>query len=122
MSLLSFIPWLLLAAAPATGVEPAAETAQLSPFLLWAVDLGVVTLVAGIVLCVVRILIGPHLATRVLAADALSLHVVGLIVVLAIRLETLAFFDVALVVAIIGFASTLAFAQYIGARPGRANE
>ncbi|MBL1218225.1 MAG: K+/H+ antiporter subunit F [Planctomycetes bacterium] len=70
----------------------------------------------GMVLCLYRMLRGPHLADRVLAGDVLSMHVVGLVILLTIRLRTTAFFDAALVVAIIGFASTLAFAQYIGAR------
>jgi multicomponent K+:H+ antiporter subunit F len=58
---------------------------------------------------------GPSLADRVTAADTLALEVIGLVIVLAIRLETTIFFDAALVVAIVGFASTVAFAQYIGA-------
>jgi len=75
-----------------------------------------VTITLGIVLVLYRMLRGEHLADRVLAADALALHVVGLVILLAIRLGTEVFFDAALVVAIIGFASTLAFAQYIGNR------
>ena len=59
---------------------------------------------------------GPSLADRVLAADLLSLHVVGLVILLTIYLGNLVFFDAALAVAIIGFVSTLGFAQYIHAR------
>lgn len=85
-------------------------------FIAIIVDVGIVTITLGIVLLLLRMLRGPHLADRVLAADALSLHVVGLVVLLALRLGTEVFFDAALVVAIIGFASSLAFAQYIGNR------
>ena len=87
----------------------------LTPAVRLAVEVGVLTLGFAIILCLYRIMRGPHLADRVLAADALSLQVVGLVILLTLRLGTTAFFDVALVVAIIGFASTLAFAQYIGA-------
>ena len=80
--------------------------------------LGVLTIGVGIILCLYRMLRGPHLADRVLAGDVLSMHVVAMVVLLAIYMGTTVFFDAALVVAIIGFASTLAFAQYIGARRG----
>lgn len=88
---------------------------EFEPILLAVVSVGVVTLIGGMGMCLYRILRGPHLADRVLAADALSLQVVGLVVLLAIGLRSMIYFDAALVVAIIGFASTLAFAQYIGA-------
>jgi multicomponent K+:H+ antiporter subunit F len=84
--------------------------------LFYIVNVGVVTIAFGMVLMLHRILKGPQLADRVLAADAISMHVVGLVILLAIRLRTDVFFDAALILAIIGFASTLAFAQYIGNR------
>ncbi len=97
------------------GYTASNETVILSPLVRYAVEVGVVVLVIAIILCLYRIMRGPHLADRVLAADALSLQVVGLVILLTLRLGTTAFFDVALVVAIIGFATTLAFAQLIGA-------
>jgi multicomponent K+:H+ antiporter subunit F len=94
--------------------QAASVTGDLPQMLLLIVTLGIVSVILGISLCVYRLYRGPHLADRVLAADTLSLHVVALVILLAIRLETAIFFDAVLVVAIIGFASTLAFAQYIG--------
>lgn len=119
----SFI-WALLGAAQEHGdaaaapaLEPTGPLAVAAATLLEiGLAIGFATLVLGIVLCLWRILRGPHLADRVLAADAMALHVVGLVIVLAIKLDTVIFFDVALVVAIIGFVSSLAFAQYIGSR------
>lgn len=95
----------------ATAVGSYAE-----PFLFYVVVLGIVAVFIGIILCLYRMLRGPHLADRALAGDVLSMHVVGLVILLAISLRTVIFLDAALVVAIMGFASTLAFAQYIGAR------
>lgn len=102
------------------GTTVIAEASAAQPFLFGIVELGVVTLVLGLVLCLYRLLRGPHLADRVLAGDAFSLHVVGLVILLTIYMGNTVFFDAALVVAIIGFASTLAFAQYIGTRGGEA--
>ncbi|MEC8982230.1 MAG: monovalent cation/H+ antiporter complex subunit F [Actinomycetota bacterium] len=78
------------------------------------VQLGVVTLVAGIGMAMVRIVRGPEVADRVLAADVLSLEVVGLVILLAVDQQRSLSLDAALLVAIVGFASTLAFAQFIG--------
>ena len=98
-------------------VDPAAQTGTpLEPVLFALTLVGVVVLVLGIVLCLYRLLRGPHLADRVLSADTLAVMVVGLVILLGIRLETTVFLDAALVVSILGFASTVAFAQYIGAR------
>ena len=104
----------------ATAIE--AMRAQVTPanwgqsLLFGVVDVGIVTLTIGMLILFYRIVRGPQLADRVLSSDAFSLHVVGLVILLAIRLRTEVFFDAAIVVAIIGFASTLAFAQYIGNR------
>jgi len=116
------------AAAPAllaAGKESGADTNELPgqgemvPFLSYAVTLGVYVLSAGMALCLYRLVRGPELADRVLAADLLSLHVVGLVVLLTIYVGNLVFFDTALVVSIIGFVSTIGFAQYIFATAPR---
>lgn len=92
---------------------------EMAPLLAYAVTLGVYVLCAGMALCLYRLARGPELADRVLAADLLSLHVVGLVIVLTIYVGNLVFFDTALVVAIIGFVSTVGFAQYIFATAPR---
>ncbi len=99
------------------GTAAHSSSSLAEPLVHGVVWLGSVTLIIGIGICLHRIFKGPHLADRVLAADAMSLHVVGIVILLAIQLQTTVFFDAALVVAIIGFASTLAFAQYIGSQP-----
>ena len=78
------------------------------------VQVGVVALVVGIGMAMVRMVRGPEVADRVLAADVLSLEVVGLVILLAIDQQRSLSLDVALLVAVVGFASTLAFAQFIG--------
>jgi multicomponent K+:H+ antiporter subunit F len=78
------------------------------------VQVGMVSLVAGIGMALARILRGPEVADRVLAADVLSLHVVGVVILLAVDQRQALSLDAALLVAIVGFASTLAFAQFIG--------
>jgi len=84
--------------------------------VLGVVDIGVIVLGVAFVLCLWRLVKGPTLADRGIASDLLAMQVVGLAILLTIRFETLVYFDTALVVAILGFASTAAFAQYIGRR------
>ncbi|MFG0257143.1 MAG: monovalent cation/H+ antiporter complex subunit F [Phycisphaerales bacterium JB043] len=94
-----------------TPAERLAET-----ILVHTVELGIVALGISIVVCLYRILRGPTLADRGLASDVIALQVVGLAILLTIRLKMLVFFDAVLIVAILGFASTIAFAQFIGRR------
>lgn len=96
------------------AVTPAEQVAERA--LFFVVELGIVTLAAALVLCLWRILKGPTLADRGLASDIFSLQIVGLAVLLTIRLRTLLFFDAVLIVSILGFVSTVAFAQFIGRR------
>ena len=79
----------------------------------WILQAGILTTVASILLCLIRMLRGPELADRVLAGDVIALQVVALVVLLTIVLGSPVFYDVALVVAVLGFASTVAFANYI---------
>lgn len=94
-----------------TPAEEAAET-----ILFWVVDAGVVMLVLSFALCLMRVVRGPTLIDRGIATDTITLHVVGLAILLTIGLRTLLYFDAVLIFAILGFATTVAFAQFIGRR------
>jgi multicomponent K+:H+ antiporter subunit F len=107
--------------AVAKGADPAGEPASaahslMAGPLLVITQIGVGVLVIGVLLCLYRMIKGPHLADRVLAGDTVAMLVAGLVVMLAIKYDTALFYDAALVVAILGFVSTVAFAQYIGAK------
>ena len=82
----------------------------------YTIDFGIVVIVVGMALCVARLLRGPHLADRALSADALVTHLMALVILFTIRAETLLLFDGVLVLALLGFVTTVAAAQYI-ARP-----
>ncbi len=83
---------------------------------LWAVDVGIVCIALAMLLCVYRLIRGPHLADRALAVDTLGIELIGLVILLAIRWRTTWFMDGVLVLSLLGFAGTVAMAQYI-ARP-----
>jgi len=99
--------------ATSVGSSVGAEVVSpLQPVLI--LELGAILAIAGMMLCLFRMVRGPHLADRVLSGDTFAYQVVGLVILLTVRMESTTYLDGALVVAIIGFASTLAFAQYIG--------
>jgi multicomponent K+:H+ antiporter subunit F len=77
------------------------------------VDVGILTVAAGVLVCVVRLFRGPHLADRAVALDTLAVHMVAFVILLTLRIDSLVLFDGALVLSLVGFASTVAVAQYI---------
>lgn len=60
-----------------------------------------------------RLARGPMLADRVLALDTLYVNTIALLVLFGIRHDTQAYFEAALIVALLGFVSTIALAKYL---------
>jgi multicomponent K+:H+ antiporter subunit F len=60
-----------------------------------------------------RLLRGPTLADRILALDTLYVNSVALLVLIGIHFGTVIFFEAALIIAMIGFVSTVALAKYL---------
>lgn len=81
-----------------------------------AVSLVQVLLSAALVLAFSRLVRGPSLADRVVALDLTALVVVGLIAVYEIQTGEPVLLDAAIVLALIGFVSTVAFARYLERR------
>lgn len=67
----------------------------------------------AILITVVRLIKGPSLPDRVVAMDLLGVLVVGMIVVLAGSTGVQATLDAAIVIALIGFVATVAYATYV---------
>ncbi len=78
-----------------------------------ALNIAIVAVSLAVLLCGWRLIFGPHSVDRVLAIDTLYINAVALIVLLGIRLDTPMLFEAALLVAMLGFASTVAMARYL---------
>jgi multicomponent K+:H+ antiporter subunit F len=76
-------------------------------------QLALVTLGIALLLAVARLVKGPTLPDRIVAMDLIGVLVVGLIVVLAASTQVLATLDAAMVIALIGFVGTVAYATYV---------
>ena len=72
-----------------------------------------VTLGLALLLALVRLVKGPTLPDRIVAMDLIGVIVVGLIVVLAASSKVPATLDAAIVIALIGFVGTVAYATYV---------
>lgn len=78
-------------------------------------------LALAVVLAFVRLLLGPSLPDRVVALDLLTSLLFGLLVALAVYDDEAVLMDVALVLALVAFLGTVAFARYVEIRgwPGK---
>lgn len=75
-----------------------------------------VILVGALLLALIRIVRGPTIPDRVIALDLMASLVVGLLLLLGAALELLAIVDIAIVLALIAFLGTVAFASLIERR------
>jgi multicomponent Na+:H+ antiporter subunit F len=67
----------------------------------------------SVVLTVVRLVIGPTLADRVVALELVNLLAIGIITAFALAVEQTEFFDIAVVIALVSFMATVGFARYL---------
>ena len=61
----------------------------------------------------VRLVIGPTSGDRILALDTMVINALGLVVVLGIHQGVKVYFEVALLIAMLGFVSTVALARFL---------
>lgn len=78
-----------------------------------ALSIALVVLATGQVLSMVRLVIGPTSGDRVLALDTMVINALGLVIVLGIYQGVRVYFEVALLVAMLGFVSTVALARFV---------
>ncbi len=67
----------------------------------------------AMILSMIRLLKGPSMGDRVLSLDTISINAVSVIVLYGIAKDTPMYFEAALLIAMLGFVSTVAFARFI---------
>lgn len=78
-----------------------------------ALVIAFVLLSLALVLNLWRLLRGPELPDRILALDTLYVNAIALLVLDGILLGTALYFEVALLIAVMGFIGTVALAKYL---------
>jgi multicomponent K+:H+ antiporter subunit F len=67
----------------------------------------------ALVLNMWRLLIGPHTVDRILALDTMYINSIALILLYGIYNRTPLYFEAALLIAMLGFVSSVAFGKYL---------
>jgi multicomponent K+:H+ antiporter subunit F len=75
------------------------------------IALGVVG--AALLMNLYRLAIGPDVTDRVLALDTMVINAIALIVLMGILYGTTMYFEAALLFAMVGFVTTVAFCKYL---------
>ncbi len=78
-----------------------------------ALDFATLAVALAMVLCGVRLFLGPDVPNRILAFDTLYINIVALVILLGVRWQTAMMFEAALIVAMLGFVGTVALARYV---------
>ena len=65
------------------------------------------------VMSMVRLVIGPSTGDRILALDTMVINAIGLIVLLGIAQGVQIYFEAAMIIAMLGFVSTVAYARFV---------
>lgn len=78
-----------------------------------AIGYAFVCVLVAMGLCALRLLIGPSAHDRVLALDTLWMCGMLLALVLGVRFGTQVYFELAILVALVGFVSTVAMAKFL---------
>ena len=78
-----------------------------------ALDLATGAVALAMLLCGWRLMAGPSLPDRVLALDTLAINAVALVVLLGLRWQTGMLFEAALIIAMLGFGSTVVLSKFV---------
>lgn len=78
-----------------------------------AIAVTFVALAMGQLFSMVRLVLGPNSGDRILALDTMVINALGLVVVLGIHQGVQIYFEVSLLIAMLGFVSTVALARFI---------
>ena len=78
----------------------------------YALNFGFFALSLAVLLNLWRLLRGPSLMDRVLAVDTMVINIIALIILFGIQQRTTIFFEAALLFAMFGFISTVAYCRF----------
>ncbi len=105
------LPDILPNALPA-DVDPGVAQGM-SPAMQVMIFIAGATIATAFVVAFIRLLIGPEVPDRVVALDLMATVAVGAIALLAVVMDNYIFLDAAMVLALIFFLGTIAFAYYL---------
>jgi multicomponent K+:H+ antiporter subunit F len=78
-----------------------------------AATVALAMLVLAQLLNLVRLIRGPGITDRILALDTMYINTISLVVLIGVLRGGTAFFEASLVIALIGFVTTVAFSKFL---------
>ncbi|MDX1464242.1 MAG: K+/H+ antiporter subunit F [Halomonas sp.] len=78
-----------------------------------ALKISITLILMAILLNAYRLTVGPSMPDRILALDTMYVNSIALIVLMGLWLNTKTYFEAALLIAMLGFISTVAVCKYI---------
>lgn len=81
--------------------------------LFWSITIAQVLLGAAMLLTLYRLVVGPRAQDRVLSLDAMYVVAMLLLVTFGMRAGTVVYFEVALLIGLLGFVGTVALAKFL---------
>jgi len=85
----------------------------MSTLLTFSISFALFCVIGAMLLCTIRLVAGPSAQDRVLALDTLWMCGMLLVLMFGIRFGNLIYFEVALLIALIGFVSSIALAKFL---------
>ena len=82
-------------------------------FLSFALMIAFGAVALSTLMAMLRLVIGPSTGDRILALDTMVVNAIGLIVLVGIAQGSRIYFEVTLIIAMLGFVSTVAYARFI---------
>jgi multicomponent Na+:H+ antiporter subunit F len=79
----------------------------------WSILVSLFFLIVSLVLVLIRFLRGPDIPDRIVAFDLLAVILMGFIIILSIIDYQAVYLDVAIIMALISFLGTVAYAKYL---------
>ncbi|NMA68581.1 MAG: Na(+)/H(+) antiporter subunit F1 [Desulfitobacterium sp.] len=86
---------------------------MIDSLLGWIIFLSLFFVVLSILATIYRLVKGPNASERMQALDVLSINIIAGIAIFSVFLRTTAFFEVILLLGILSFIGTIAFARFI---------
>ena len=79
----------------------------------WAVNVGLGVVGLAMLMSLYRLLCGPSLPDRILALDTLYVNTIPALILFGMQLRSSIYFEAALLIAMLGFVSTVVLSKYV---------
>lgn len=81
--------------------------------LFWSISIAQIVLGAAMLVTLWRLVVGPRAQDRVLSLDSLYVVAMLLLVTFGMRASTVIYFEIALLIGLLGFVGTVALAKFL---------